>query len=380
MPLHVCIIGAGIVGASCAYYLSARNANITVLERAPHAATGSTAKSAAGIRHQFSHPENIKMSLYSAKVFTEFESLTGYESGYRKLGYLFLLPPEMLDDWQKQQDIQRELGARVQTLEVRETAQKFPYLNLDGLGGSSFGPDDGVLDPHAVTHGFLTAAKRQGAVAQFDTEVFSLTYKADLWHLKTSQGNLKADAVVNATGAFGGELGKRAGLKIPVLPYRRNIYATAPLPNFPHPTPLIIDMTTGCYLRSEGERFIFGLSNLDESAGDNQAVDWEWLEHTLELALPRFPFLEEVGLDRKACWAGLYEITPDHIPILGRMPGVNGFYNACGFSGHGVQHAPATGLILAEEILDSAAHTFDISDFRYERFQNNTLRSEANIV
>lgn len=380
MPVHVCIIGAGIVGASCAYYLSDRGAAVTVLERAAHAATGSTAKSAAGLRHQFSHPENVKMSLYSANVFSAFEQLTGSASGYRKVGYLFLLSPGMLESWREQQAMQRGLGARVQRLSPDETVQQFPYLNTEGLGGSSFGPDDGTLDPHTVTHGFLAAAKRLGAVTQFTTEVLSLSYKANVWHIDTSQGILKADAVVNATGAFAGELGKRAGLEIPVLPYRRNIYATAPLANFPHPTPLIIDMTTGCYLRSEGERFIFGLSNLDEPAGDNQAVDWAWLEHTLELALPRFPFLEKVGLDQKACWAGLYEITPDHLPILGKMPGVQGFYNACGFSGHGVQHAPATGLILAEELLDGEAHTFDITDFRYERFQNSSLRIEANIV
>ena len=380
MSRHVCVIGAGIVGASCAHYLSRRGAQVTVLERAPHAATGSTAKSAAGLRHQFSHSENVKMSLYSTSVFSDFEALTGFDSGYRKVGYLFLLAESMLESWQVQQAMQRGLGARVQGLGLDETAEEFPYLNLEGLGGSSFGPDDGVVDPHTVTLGFLAAAKRLGAVSQFDTEVLSLTYRNDVWHIETSQGKVIADAVINAAGAFGGELGTRAGLEIPVLPYRRNIYATAPLPDFPHPTPLIIDMTTGCYLRSEGERFIFGLSNLDEPAGDNQAVDWAWLEHTLELALPRFPFLERVGLDQKACWAGLYEITPDHIPILGKMPGVDGFYNACGFSGHGVQHAPATGLILAEEILDGAAHTFDISDFRYERFQNSSLRVEANIV
>lgn len=378
--MHIAIIGAGIVGASCAYYLSQRGAKVTVLERNPGPAMGSTAKSAAGIRHQFSHPENIRMSLYSARMFANFKDLTGEEASYRKVGYLFLLSETMLSNWQKQQELQRSLGAHIEALSLDETLKRFPYLHGDGLAGSSFGPDDGILDPHGITLGFLNTAKRKGAKVKLDTEVFGLKPLASGWQLKTQTETLEFDAVLNASGAFGSELGKRAGLDIPVLPYRRNVYTTEPVKNFPHPSPLIIDMTTGVYLRSEGERLIFGLSNLDEPAGDNQAVDWNWLEHTLELALPRFPFLETVGLDRRACWAGLYEITPDHLPILGKMPGVDHFYNACGFSGHGVQHSAATGLILAEEILDGYSHTFDISDFRYERLANQDLKHEANIV
>jgi sarcosine oxidase, subunit beta len=378
--MNITIVGAGIVGASCAYYLARRGAKVTVVERANQPATGSTAKSAAGIRHQFSHPENVKMTLFSAKTFSQFEALTGYDAGYRKVGYLFLLSEEMVESWAQHRKMQTELGARVQGFEVRETAERFPYLDLEGLAGSSLGLDDGVVDPHTVTLGFLAAAKKFGATVKLGHEVLELQRQNNQWLLLTNKGKHETDIIVNAAGAFSGEIGKRASLDIPVLPYRRNIYATAPVQDFPHPTPLIIDMTTGVYLRSEGERFIFGLSNHDEPVGDNQAVDWAWMEHTLELALPRFPFLETAGLDRRACWAGLYEITPDHIPILGRMPGVENFYNACGFSGHGVQHAPATGLILSEEILDGRSHTFDISDFRYERFSETRERLEANIV
>ena len=380
MAFHVAVVGAGIVGASCAYFLSERGVRVTLLERAPAPASGSTAKSAAGLRHQFSHPENVKMSLFSAEVFERFETLTGTDAGYRKVGYLFLLPKAMSAAWAEQRAMQSSLGAEVLGLSLAETAARFPYLNLEGLAGSSFGPDDGVVDPHTVTLGFLAAARSQGARVELETEVLNLSRQRGAWTLETNRGTFSADAVLNAAGAFGGELGARAGLDIPVLPYRRNIYATAPVPDFAHPTPLVIDLTTGVYLRSEGERFIFGLSNELEPPGDRQAVDWAWLEHTLDLALPRFPFLETVGLDRKACWAGLYEITPDHLPILGRMGGVDGFYNACGFSGHGVQHAPASGLILAEEILDGAAHSFDISDFRIERFREKRARLEANIV
>ena len=380
MFVKVVVIGAGIVGASCAYHLAERGAEVTVLERANQPATGATGKSAAGLRHQFTHPQNVKMSSHSAAAYRNFERNLGVSAGFKEVGYLFLLSAEMLPRWQQQAEMQRDLGAAVETLDLGATQAKYPYLNLEGLAGSSFGPQDGVLDPHSVTLGYLAAAKHLGAKVSLSTEVLGLARERGLWHIQTSQGKVQGDAVVNAAGAFAGQLGRLASLDVPVKPYRRNVYVSAPLPDFPHPTPLMIDMTTGVYVRSEGMRFLIGLSNEDELPGDNQAVDWVWLEHTLELALPRFPFLERVGLDQKACWAGLYAITPDHLPILGEMIEGDGFYNACGFSGHGVQHAPATGLILSEEILDGQAHSFDITDFRAERFERTGLSKESNIV
>ena len=377
---QVLVVGAGIVGASCAHHLAARGAEVTVLERAPHPAGGATAKSAAGIRHGFSHSENVRMSLHSARAFSSFEGLTGVNAGYRKVGYLFLVPEAGWADWQGQLEMQRSLGARAEALSIPELQARFPDLSTEGLGGASFGPDDGVVDPHAVTLGYLSAARRAGARVRLGTEVLELIQKKNVWVLHCNGETFHADAVVNAAGPFAGELGRRAGLNLPVLPTRRNVYVTAPLSDYPHPSPLMIDMGTGVWVRSEGERFIFGLSKLDEPPGDNQAVDWDWLEPTLTQALPRFPFLERAGLDARACWAGLYAITPDHLPILGEMPRAGGFFNACGFSGHGVQHSPATGLTIAEEILDGGAHSFDIQSFRFERFQKETVRLEQNVV
>ena len=378
--MHIIIIGAGIVGASCAYYLTQRGANVTILEKASHAATGSTAKSAAGIRHQFSHPENVKMSHYSALEFLSFAGLTGEDAGFRRVGYLFLLPEALWAESLAQRDMQVRLGADVVVLSPDELAARFGFIATDGLAGATLGLNDGVLDPHAITLGYLRAARAAGARVVFDTEVTSLRLQRDVWQLMTSSGAFSADVVVNAAGPFAGELAGLAGFDLPVLPYRRNVYVSAPVPDFAHPTPLMIDMTSGVYVRSEGQRFMIGLSNPDEPSSHSQAVDWEWLERTLDLALPRFPFLETVGLDQRSCWAGSYAITPDHLPILGRLQACESFVQACGFSGHGVQHAPATGLIIAEEIMDGQAHSFDITDFRYERFEKQRFSAERNIV
>ncbi len=377
--MNVVIIGAGIIGASIAYHLSKLGLNVTLLERNPNPAMGSTAKSAAGIRHQFSHIQNIKMSQYSAKEYANFEQLTGRSANYRKHGYLFLIDKNLEKDWQKQMKLQRSLGVELEYLSANETKKRFAYINTEGLVGSSLGHDDGIVEPNAITFGYIKAAKALGARLFLDTEVLSLNYKNNQWQIKSKKQDFIADAIINAAGPNAANIAKMANLNIPVLPYRRNIYITGPIKDFKHPSPLIIDMTTGVYLRSEGERIIFGLSNHDEIAAFNETVDWDWLEHNLSLALPRFPFLNHAGLDYKSCWAGLYAITPDHFPILGKMPN-SSFYNAVGFSGHGVQHAAAVGKILAEEVTKNTVTSFDINDFRFERFSRKKQIYEHNIV
>lgn len=379
--MDVLVIGAGIVGAACAFELAARGARVTVLERESSPATGSTARSAAGLRHQFSLPVNVAMSRYGADVFADFQARIGADAEFRRVGYLFLIPEAAVEAWRAQNRMQRAHGSRSVLLESEEAARRFPWLSWDGVAAASFGPDDGVLDPHGATLGYLAAARACGARLVTDAPVTGLEPRAGRWRAVTGAGAFEADAVVNAAGPYAAEIGALAGLELPVVPSRRNVYVTAPLPGFAHhPTPLTVDVATGVYLRSEGQRFLFGLSNPAQEPGYDLSVDWAWLEETLERALPRFPELERAGLDRRACWAGLYAITPDHLPILGRAPGLEGFVNAVGFSGHGVQHAPATGRIVAEELLDGTVASFDVAPFRLERFAAAPRPLEANIV
>ena len=378
--MRVAIVGAGIIGASCAFHLARRGAEVTVVERSDQPATGSTGKSAGGIRHQFSHPENVRFSLYSSRAYAAFDRELGTDSGYRKVGYLFLLGKGDMGAWTAQWALHRRLGVRSEALTVDDLGDRFPYLKTSGLAGASLGPDDGVLDPHAITVGYLAAARSMGSSILFGHDVHDLSRRGDGWRLAVENDSLEVDAVINTAGAWSRGLAALAGIEVPVDPYRRNVYLTGPVADFPHPTPLIIDLTTGVYVRSEGDRFLFGLSNRDQPPGFDETVDWSWLETVLEMALGRFPFLEAAGLDHRSCWAGLYAISPDHLPVLGEARQAPGFVNACGFSGHGVQHAPATGLAISEEILDGGAHSFDLTDFRLERFLHNRPGIERNIV
>ncbi len=380
---QVVIVGAGVVGASVAYHLAMRGCrDILLLEKEEAEISGSTARSAAGVRHQFSSATNILLSRYSIEQLRRFDAEVGGHAELHQVGYLFLVNDEATwEQYQRNVALQRELGVRVELLTPEEAARFVPRMRTDDLVGATFGPDDGYCDPYGIAMGYLRAAQGLGARLQRATAVTGFALGGGrVTGVQTSQGPIACETVVNAAGPWAGAVAAFAGLDVPVRPYRRNIYMTTPFPQIPGPMPLTIDVGSGFYMRHEGASILMGKSNPDEPSSFNQTVDWEWLDHVLEVGLHRFPILEAAGLADSQCWAGLYEITPDHNPILGRHPDLPGYVDASGFSGHGIMHAPATGLLIAEEILDGRAHTINIDELRVSRFTNGAARSEQNII
>lgn len=379
---QVVIIGAGVVGASVAYHLALRGCrDVLVLEKEEAEISGSTARSAAGVRHQFSSATNILLSRYSIERLRAFDEEVGGHAELHQVGYLFLVDDEATwEQYRRNVALQRELGVRVELLTPEEAARFVPRMRSDDLVGATFGPDDGYVDPYGIALGYLRAAQGMGVRLQRATAVMGFDLSGGrVAGVQTSQGPVRCETVVNAAGPWAGSVAAMAGLKVPVLPYRRNIYMTAPFPQIPGPIPFTFDVGSGFYMRHEGAGMLMGLSNPDEPSSFNQTVDWEWLDQVLEAGLRRFPILEEAGLAESQCWAGLYEITPDHNPILGRHPDLPGYVDASGFSGHGIMHAPATGLLIAEEILDGRAHTISIDELRIGRFSNDRVHSEQNV-
>jgi sarcosine oxidase, subunit beta len=321
---------------------------------------------------------NVLLSLRSIEEFRRFEAEHGRPSGYRPIGYLLLVPEQQWADHLEGVAVQREAGAPVDVLTVAE-AQRFGAFVTDDLAGATYGPIDGVVDPHMVTAAYVDGARRLGAEVRFGARVTAIESRHDGWHLATTSGTVVAGQVVNAAGPWAGEVAALAGLDVPVVPVRRNVYVTAPRRRA-RVHPLTVDLATGFYLRSEGDRLLFGRSNPDEPPGFTRGVDWDWLEPTLAAGIARFPWLAEETLDHRACWSGLYEVTPDRNPVLGRLPGVDGWVNACGFSGHGVQQAPAVGRVIAEEVLHGAARSIDIGPLRAERFRLGGGGRERHII
>ncbi|MFM2032417.1 MAG: hypothetical protein RLZZ297_1182 [Chloroflexota bacterium] len=378
----VVIVGAGVMGASVAYHLAARGCtDVVVLEQYESEVTGSTARSAAGVRHQFSHELNVRLSQYGIERYANFPAEIGAESGLTQVGYLFLIRDQ--SDWEGYCDatvMQQRLGARTRLLRPDEIHAIVPDVVVDDLIGATYNPDDGFCDPHGIAMGYLARARALGVTLERSAGVTAIrTRSGAVCAVETSRGTISTPLVVNCAGSWGGVVGRLAGLEVPILPYRRNVYVTQPTAIIPGQMPLTVDVSSGFWMRKEHQSLIMGLSKADEPAGYNTAVDWEWLDTVLDAGFARFPRLGEVALAEKQCWAGCYEITPDHMPILGRHPDLPTFINAAGFSGHGIMHAPATGLLMAEEILDGAAHSYDITPLRIERYKTGSV-FERNII
>ncbi len=380
---QVVIIGAGVMGSSVAYHLAVRGCtDVLILEKEPAEISGSTARSAAGVRHQFSSITNVLLSRYSIDRLKHFTEEVGGHAELHQVGYLFLVNDAATwEQYQRNVAMQRDLGVRVELLTPAEAARFVPQMRSDDLLGATFGPDDGYCDPHGIAMGYLRRARDLGVRLRRETIVTGFTRQGEhITTVQTSAGSVGCEVVVNTAGPWAGQVAQMAGIDLPVLPYRRNIYMTTPFPQIPGPIPLIIDVASGFYMRKEGESILMGLSKKNEPSSFNTTVDWEWLDTVLEAGLFRFPILEQAGLAEQQCWAGLYEITPDSNPILGRHPDLPNYIDASGFSGHGIMHAPAAGLLIAEEILDGCAHTINIDELRITRFQSGALRAERNVI
>ena len=377
----VVIIGGGIVGSSIAYHLThAGCKSVVVLEREKHQGKGSTGKSMGGVRAQFSTPVNIQMSLYSIPFYAGFVERTGHESGYRPQGYLFLATkPSHLDYLKVNLRRQVTLGLKeVRMLGAEEIRATYPQLRSDDIIGGTFCPTDGFVDPYSAMNGFTARAVENGARIVKSAEVTAITTDAQgVAAVASTQGSFTTRIVVNAAGAWAKAVAAMVGVDLPVEPLRRMLVPTEPFDDFPHTAPMIIDMSTGFHFRPEGRGFLLAWADAEEKSSFNTDFDPAFIEKILTHAADRVPVFENVAVNPKKAWAGLYEMTPDHHPVLGPVPEVKGFFCANGFSGHGVMHAPATGKILADLILQGKtglidAPLLDISRFREGRMIHET--------
>jgi sarcosine oxidase subunit beta len=374
------VVGGGVMGASILYHMAARGIkNVILLEKNEFFGQEATGRCAGGVRYQFSTDINVKLSLESLTMIERFKEELGQDVNYRKCGYLFVLTREQdVEKFRHNVAMQHSLGVMTEWLDGDEVRRRLPLMRLDDVLAGTFYHKDGIVDPNSVVMGYISAAGRLGAKSYNKVEVTGVrTAGGKVQGVETNQGFIAAPVVINAAGPWAGELGKLAGVEIPITPLRRQILTTNPLPKLPADFPFVLDFAQSLYFHREGEGLLSGMSKPDEKPGFDENVDPDWELVNLEAAIERMPLLESASL--ASHWAGLYENTPDAHPVYGATP-LEGFHVCAGFSGHGFMHGPVSGKIMAEIILDGAPKTVDVSMLDLARFKEDRQIREYNVV
>ena len=380
----VVIVGGGIVGSSIAYHLTATSCkNVLVIERESSQGKGSTGKSMGGVRAQFATPVNVQMSLYSIPFYSTFDEQLGYPCGYRPQGYLFCATSDrQMEYLRTNYETQVRLGLKDARLVTDDEIRRmFPLIRSDDLVGGAFCSTDGFVDPHSAMTGFISWACEHGAELWKNTAVTGIQRDAQgVNGVETSKGVVRTRTVVNCAGPWAASIGQMAGVDLPVQPLRRMLVPTEPFDQFPHTAPMIIDMSNGFHFRPEALGFLLAWNDPEETPGFKTDFEPAFIEKILTRAADRVPIFENLAVNPKRAWAGLYEMTPDHHPILGRVGHIPGFFLANGFSGHGVMHAPATGKIISDLILCGTTDLIDPSLLSFTRFAEGRLIEETAVL
>jgi sarcosine oxidase subunit beta len=365
----VVVIGGGVVGVSVAWHLARLGVKrVVVLERADLLGTGATGASAGGTRKLFSLDINVRLALEGQAAFRRLEDELGYALDFRKTGYLFLALGEgELAGYRETLATLARLGAGdARLVTAAEVRSIVPQLAMEGVLGGLFSPSDGHLSPAALTEAFAREARRHGAEIVTGAEVVAIERAGDrVRAVRTARERIETDVVVNAAGAHAAEVARRAGVEIPVVPRRRLCFVTRDDRGLAPGIPMVFDFQTWFYFRREGKGVLFGTANTADPPTLDPAPDWDFLARISPLIFRRLPCLADAEV--ATAWAGCEGYTPDGNPLIGPSRELRGLVLACGFSGHGVMHSPATGRIVADQILGRDVG-YDLGPFAPDRF------------
>jgi sarcosine oxidase, subunit beta len=363
---EVVIVGGGAVGTSTAWHLTQLGiTDVVLLERA-ELGSGSSSKSAGGVRAQFADDLNIRIALRSLAEFEAFDERFGVDIGFVRPGYLFLL--DSAPDVARFRDalaLQARLGVQSRELSLDEALEIVPGLEPDGLLAATFCPTDGYLTPEAVVGGWASAARKAGVRIRQGEPVTGISIEdGRIAAVETHQARIATNTLVCAAGVWSREVAALAGIDLPVHGEPRAMHYTPESGGLPGPLPLTTDFGSGFYFHSEGTGLVFG--------GRERS-----LEDVAEHAARRLPVLTELPV--QSSWWGYYEMSPDHNAIVGELADPTRFLYATGFSGHGFQQAPAVGEHLAE-LVAGVELSLDLSPFALERFDRGAAREEHFVI
>jgi sarcosine oxidase subunit beta len=365
----VIVIGAGVQGASLAFHLAARGAQVVVLERSVSGA-GATGRSSGLVRMYYDLLAEARLAWESFQWFRDWEARVGGECGFTKTGFLWIEPAELAERVRANSDSHREMGVDSRVVTPDEIREVAPALDV-GDEIAAYEPGSGYADPSMTATSFLAAARSRGARLLTGAEVTAIPVEGGrVAGVRTSRGDVDAPVVVDAAGAWAKGVAALVGLDIPVDVWRHDTGYLGLPEAVRRPIPVVIDNSRGMYFRPEGaDLLLVGLEDGSEMGGspDRETVtaNPDFRATAADRLVQRMPALADATF--RNAHAGQDGLTPDQRAMLGQA-GPDGFYLDCGHSGTGFKTAPAVGLGMAELILDGATKTVDISPFDPARF------------
>ncbi|MGH2736264.1 MAG: NAD(P)/FAD-dependent oxidoreductase, partial [Actinomycetota bacterium] len=351
---------------------------VTLFEKGPALGQESTARAMGGVRAQFTTPGNIEFSRYSIGQLEALDRTSGGLLSFRQKGYLMFTGSEAAaEELRRARELQRSLGVETEWLAPAEVLERAPFVRPDGLIGGTFHRRDGFLDPHGVVAALGKEARNLGVEMRLRAGIRAIEQTDGGFGLVLDDGVHHANWVVNAAGAWAARVAALAGIELPVEPVRRNLAYVHDPEEKKALIPMCVDVDTGVLCRREEHGgYVLAYSDPDDEPGWDVSVDPKFLEDLAERVGNRFPMLEELPIDPRHCWAGLYPETPDHHAIIGPDERVERFIHCTGFGGHGIMHAPAAGRVVAE-LIAGREPTLDASDFAPTRFREGRARMET---
>lgn len=363
----VVIIGGGIQGLSLAYHLARKGlTDITLLEMNT-LGSGSSGRSATIIGYTFQTEQSLRLTRWSFDALGRFEEELGAAPGFEPIGCLLLAGSQSASKLRERSALLQSMGIASHLVDDEEILQLTPGLNLEDIAVGVYNAQAGAIDAHSMMMAYAAQARRMGVELAEGVEATGLRLAdSRVEGVESTAGTIHTHCVVNAAGFRACQVAAWAGLDLPITNLKRHIFFTGPVSAYSDSIPFTYDHDAAWYMRREGPGLLLGMGSV-ESDEEDPKVDWDFLDTVIDHALHRAPPLEAATVQN--AWAGLRPVTPDDDPILGPVPHLQGFFNDCGWGGHGIMHSPASGIALAEWIVDGQPASVDIRGFGAERFQ-----------
>lgn len=377
---NVVIIGGGISGCSIAYNLAKKGMTDVVVIEKDYLTSGSTGRCGAGVRMQWGTEMNCLLAKHSIEFYEKANEILEYDKDieFKQGGYLIVASTEKEDQqFQKNVALQNSLGIPSVYLTPKEAKEIIPHMDESRIISATFCPKDGHLNPFHTTQAYADAAARLGVRFMKYTKVTGIQVEnGKILGVETDKGFISTPIVVNAAGGYSKQIGEMAGVDIPVYSERHQILVTEPVNPIQNPMFMSFSLNIYCQQTPHGS-FIMGRGDANEPRDLRVTSSWHFLQEMAQTCCELLPLLKDLRVVRQ--WAGLYCMSPDRQPIYGKTDSVEGFYMACGYSGHGFMFGPVTGIVMAEAILGEKS-SLPIEKLGLDRFDKGELLFEPSVV